>query len=252
MRALAIILAFLCTAPAAIAAEIAIALTEDQIAIDTNFSGARLTLFGAVTGVDDPEQAIDIVAILRGPETQFQIRQYEKRKLIWAPGSAHIIEAAPGLYLTHATRAIADIAPLPDQAAYRLGADYLNLNVNASKDTPEQSARNALFRNAFLTEIEDMGFYRDMTGGIDFKKSGLFTVNVELPANTPVGDYDVSVFLYRDGILLGRDQASLAVNKIGLEQQIYELSRERPVSYGIVCVALSLFAGWIAAFAFRK
>ena len=262
MRSLAILLitlALVVSRAEANGADIAIALTDERVEVDTGFTGARLTLFGAVSGVDDPA-TVDIIAIVRGPETEFLIRKMEQRNLIWAPGAPRHVENAPGLYISSATRAINDIVPLPDQAAFRLGADHLTISVsqrNASADDARNRAgdpplSDELYRNAFLTEIEDLGLYRDTVGGVEFKKGGLFAVNVDLPATTPVGDYDVAVYLYQDGLLLGQDAAQLSVNKVGLERQIYDLAHDRPVTYGLLCVAMSLFAGWIASVAFRK
>lgn len=234
-------------------ADIAIALTDERVAVDTGFTGARLTLFGAVSGIED-SSTVDIISIVRGPATAFRIRKLEQANLIWAPGAPHHVKDAPGLYITSATRTIAEIAPLPDQAEYRLGADHLTISVEPEQisEADDTLFPEDLYRNAFLTEIEDLGLYRDTVGGVVFKKGGLFTVNVNLPATTPVGDYEVGVYLYQNGVLLGQDAAELSVNKVGLERRIYDLAHERPVTYGLFCVAMSLFAGWIASVAFRK
>ncbi len=235
--------------PAA-AADIEIALTDDRVAVDTGFAGARLTLFGAVTGIGDPS-AIDIVCVIRGPQSSFHVRQIEKNNLIWAPGPAHTIENAPGLYLTYATRPIDDVAPLPLQAQYRLDADYLEIGVSeVSAGVADPAAE--LFRNAFVNQAQALGLYRSRVGGVSFKKGALFTINAGLPANTPVGDYDVAVYLFRDGEMIGSDTTALTVNRAGLERRIYDFAHDRPISYGFFCVALSLFAGWAASLAFRK
>ncbi len=236
------------------AAEIDIALTDDRVAVDTGFAGARLTLFGAVTGIDNPASAIDIVSVIRGPETRFEIRQMEKRNLIWMPGKTQVIDSAPGLFLTYATRDVSDVAPLPLQASHTLDADFLNISVSDGANTlqPGDESTTTLYRSAFLTEAEELGLYRARTTGVEFKKGSLFTINVDLPANTPVGEYGVSVYLFRDGVLLDADEAALTVNKVGAERRIYEFAHNRPVSYGVFCVVLSLFAGWLASLAFRK
>ncbi len=254
MRFLIAIISLLASTPA-FSANIAIALTDDLVRVDTSFDGARLVLFGAVTGIENPETLIDIVSVVRGPDATFNIRHVEKRNLIWMPGNAQEIESAPGLYLTTSTKRLTDIAPLPDQATYRLGADFLDIQTIPLEE-PDTALyandRATIFKNAFLSEFEDRGLYLETVGGVEFKKSGLFTINVDLPATTPVGDYDVSVYLYRNGELLARDTAQLAVNKVGMERRIYELAHNRPVSYGVFCVTISLLAGWFAAFAFRK
>lgn len=238
---------------AAEAAEIDIAFTDDHVEVDTSFAGARLTLFGAVTGVDDPGNSVDIVSVIRGPDARFEIRRMKKSNLIWTPGRARVVSSAPGLYHTYATRNVGDIAPLPTQSAYRLEAGFLNIPVtgNAAPGTSGDHAAN-VFRDAFLAEAEDLGIYRTHTGGVEFKKGALFTIAVNLPANTPVGEYAVSVFVFRDGEVLDSDVATLAVNKVGVERRIYEFAHNRPVSYGIFCVFVSLMAGWIASLAFRK
>jgi uncharacterized protein (TIGR02186 family) len=217
--------------------------------VDTGFAGARLTLFGAVTGLDDPS-SVDIISVIRGPKAQFRVRQMKKSNLIWTPGPTHLIENAPGLYITYATRPIDDIAPLPDQAKYRLDANYLDIDVIAHRDAPSGDAQ--LFRSAFLSQAETLGLYRARTGGITFKKGALFIINARLPANTPVGEYDVAVYLFRNGELIGSDSAALGINRVGLERRIHDFAHQRPVSYGFFCVALSLIAGWLASLAFRK
>ncbi|WP_425409618.1 TIGR02186 family protein [Hyphococcus sp.] len=254
MRIFAVISLLILPAAPASAANINIAFTDDSVEVDTGFSGARLTLFGAVTGVENPENEIDIVSVIRGPDTRFELRQMEKSNLIWTPGKARAVDGAPGLYLTYATRNVGDIAPLPTQAAYRLRADFLNLDIGgeAAAGAPPDTRENLLYGKAFLSEAEKLGIYRAHTGGVEFKKGELFTIHVDLPANTPVGAYAVSVFLFRDGEVLDSDVATLTVNKVGAERRIYEFAHNRPVSYGIACVVLSLFAGWIASLAFRK
>lgn len=252
MKPLPAIISFMLLASPAQAENIALALTDDSIAVDTGFSGARVTIFGVVTGVDDPADEVDVIAVIRGPETSFRIRPYEKSGLIWTPGAAHFIENAPGLFLTSATRAIASVAPLPDQAQYRLDTDHLEIAVRPDEKHPLSNEKASVLKDAFIKEAEALGLYGSSSGGVAFKKEGLFTINVALPANTPVGNYDVSVFLYRDGVQLGADAAILAVNRVGAERRIYQLAHNRPLSYGIFCVAISLLAGWIAALAFRK
>jgi len=246
-----IAMTFLFATTPCVAAEIEIALTDDLVAVDTGFAGARLTLFGAVTGVDDPA-SVDIVSVIRGPAARFHVREMQKSNLIWTPGPPHAVDGAPGLYLTYSTRPINDIVPLPVQVDYRLDAEYLDFQIGRDGAALDDGERHALFRSAFLSEAEDLGLYDARVGGVAFKKGSLFTISARLPANTPVGAYEVSVYLFRHGELLGSDTAALAVNRVGLERRIYDFAHERPISYGLFCVALSLLAGWIASLAFRK
>lgn len=229
-------------------ADIAIALTDERVDVDTVFSGAELTLFGVVTGFERPQDEVEIIAVVEGPPSAFSVREIEKRGPIWAPGRSKTVENAPGLYLTSATNTIDAIAPEEDQSRLALGPDHLDLHIKDA--TADDSGR--LFAAAFLTEAEERGLYANAAGDIRFRKGGLFTVRISLPATTPVGEYKVRVFLYSGGEQLGADGVTLSVDKVGMERQIYEFAHSKPISYGIVCVVIALAAGWAAAFAFRK
>ena len=104
----------------------------------------------------------------------------------------------------------------------------------------------------FVTSETKRGRYQDHFDAFTFKKDALFSFEIDLPPTTPVGDYAVEVFLIDQGGVVAADTAALSVRKVGLERQIYDLAHDRPLGYGIMCVALSLLAGWLAALAFRK
>lgn len=247
MRMFFACLAALVASTAAHSADIAVALTDDRVEVDADFSGAAVTLFGAVTGAENPADAFNIIAVVTGPPGDFRVRPLEKRGLIWLPGKPEIIENAPRFYASNATQPIRDIAPLPDQAKFELGADNIRaVDLYADADSVHP------FNAAFLDALESNGQYSDQVGGVSFIKGALFTINLALPANTPVGDYAVAVYLYHDGVLISHDTAALRVNKVGLERRIFDLAHGRPVLYGLLCVAVSLLAGWIAGLAFRK
>ncbi len=247
MRGLLALFATLFVFSTADGADIAVALTDDRIEVDADFSGAAVTMFGAVTGAENPADAFNIIAVVTGPPGNFHVRPLEKRGLIWLPGKPEIIEGAPRFYASNATQPIRDIAPLPDQAKFQLGAD----NIHAIDLYADADAEHP-FHAAFLDALELNGQYSDQVGGVSFIKGALFTINLALPADTPVGDYSVAVYLYRDGVLIDNDTAALRVNKVGLERRIFDLAHGRPVLYGLLCVAVSLLAGWIAGLAFRK
>ncbi|MEO1252739.1 MAG: TIGR02186 family protein [Pseudomonadota bacterium] len=245
MRGLLVILAIMIAAATARANDIAVALADDIIEIDADFAGADVFLFGAIEGAEDPE-SFDIIAVISGPAGDFAVRKRERRGLIWIPGAPVVIADAPRLHLSVATRAVGDIAPLPDLATNRIGAD------RAFKADAGDATAPPDYRSAFLAAQRERGLYRDEANGVEFPKGALFTIETSLPAETPIGDYTIAVFLYKDGALIADDAATLRVNKVGLERQIYALAHGQPLLYGLLCVGLSLLAGWIAGAAFRK
>ena len=41
------------------------------------------------------------------------------------------------------------------------------------------------------------------------------------------------------------------VKKVGLERFLFNLSRENPLIYGLLSLAIAIFAGWVASSFFR-
>lgn len=254
-----LILAVLLCSPAARAAEIAIGLTHELIEVDAGFSGAKVVLFGALTGeaAADETAVRDIVAVVRGPALDFTLRRIERNGWIWMPGPGVRIAGAPGVLLTTSTRPIEEFATPELRRDLQLDAGALDFARLIEPSGPRSSALLAVegpegFSDAFREMAQKSGRFEEIDRAVTFKKGALFAINVELPPTTPVGEYAVEVFLIENGELRSRDSATLAVRKVGFERQIYELAHTRPIAYGIACVAISLLAGWLGAAAFRK
>ena len=55
----------------------------------------------------------------------------------------------------------------------------------------------------------------------------------------------------RDGKVVDSYQTAIYVRRVGLERWLYILSREHAAIYGMMSLALAVFAGWAAAALFR-
>ncbi len=260
MRLLTITAFLILSASAARAADIAIALTDDLVEVDAGFAGAKVVLFGALVGeaAEAPPggaQDYDIVAVVRGPDAKFRLRPMLRERMIWIAGPA-IDLGAPEVLLVSATRPLDEIAPDETLRELGVGADAASL---AAALAPSESGAAFVkafgaraVAGAFLDHARRVGRFREKAGAVSFKKSALFSIDIELAPATPVGEYGVDVFLFREGALVSRDEARLAVRKVGIERGVYEIAHGTPLAYGLGCVLISLAAGWLAAAAFRK
>ena len=52
--------------------------------------------------------------------------------------------------------------------------------------------------------------------------------------------------------LIAERSDGFTVRKTGFESFVYVASRQYPLVYGLVCVALALFTGWLAGVVFRR
>ncbi|MEL6112189.1 MAG: TIGR02186 family protein [Pseudomonadota bacterium] len=263
-----------------------IALTTDQVDVDAGFSGARLTLFGVIN--DDnrsssPDRDTQIVAILTGPPKDVRGRPMIRTGPIWTAANATRILDVPGLYYVLSSAPMAIIAEVDVQHRYGLAPDALTFAVQeggalpTEKDAdgapnPEDAARDQgsahhtdatpakpdtprLTREMIKTLIanrKDQNLFRRREGAIRRMQNGLFAVDIDLPAQTPVGTYAVTVSAWQGGKPIASDRASLAVRKAGVERLIYDFARNHAFFYGITCVLISLIAGWAVSLVFRR
>jgi hypothetical protein len=74
---------------------------------------------------------------------------------------------------------------------------------------------------------------------------------VSLPANLTEGAYRTRIFLTRDGQIVSDFETEIDVRKVGLERWLFTLSRQQPMLYGLMSLAIAIAAGWGASAIFR-
>ena len=98
---------------------------------------------------------------------------------------------------------------------------------------------------------ENEGLYQTLTGAVTLQNQTLFSASVTLPANLVEGSYTARIFLMSDGDVIAQHQTAIDVRKVGIERWLYNLAHQRPAVYGLLSLAIAIFAGWAAAAAFR-
>jgi uncharacterized protein (TIGR02186 family) len=100
-----------------------------------------------------------------------------------------------------------------------------------------------------IREDEDLYSIRENTVAVD--EQTLFRTSIEMPADLTEGDYQTRIFLTRGGEVVSQFETTIDVRKVGLERFLYNMSREQPVWYGLMSLAIAIAAGWGASTAFR-
>jgi uncharacterized protein (TIGR02186 family) len=72
-----------------------------------------------------------------------------------------------------------------------------------------------------------------------------------MPANLTEGAYQTRIFLTRNGKVVSEFETAIDVRKVGLERWLFNLSRQQPLVYGLLSLAIAIFAGWGASAIFR-
>ncbi|MEL6379520.1 MAG: TIGR02186 family protein, partial [Pseudomonadota bacterium] len=140
-------------------------------------------------------------------------------------------------------------APNPEDAARDQGSAHHTDATPAKPDTPRLTREMI---KTLIANRKDQNLFRRREGAIRRMQNGLFAVDIDLPAQTPVGTYAVTVSAWQGGKPIASDRASLAVRKAGVERLIYDFARNHAFFYGIICVLISLIAGWAVSLVFRR
>ncbi len=248
-----LVLVVLATVPRAAAEELIVALSTNDIRIDSDFSGDTITVFGVI---ERDEATVsrgapyDLVVLVRGPDQVVVARRKEPLLFLWVNRESETFTAAPSYYALSATRPLEEIAPPQLLARLGLGFDHIPLHVVE----PPEGLVDPDFRDAFVRLRLEAGLFSQSVGAIDFMgaSNAVFRSAAWIPSNVPHGSYSVEVFLFSGGAFLAHEEVELNVTKVGLEQFMFEAANSHALLYGLACVLLAMFSGWLAGIIFRR
>ncbi len=234
--------------PAVDAPSIVTALTEEEVRISSNFTGAKIVLYGVAKGLEEGD---DVVVVVRGPVRPLQVMRKSRTFGIWLNGRPARFEGAPSYYATASTRPLDLIAPPNNLQRLSIGADHAPLRAVGPR-AAEFAAQIAEYRRAIVRVKESGGLYRDEPGGVDILEGGLFRAAVNVPPGSLTGRYTADAYLFRDGSALAHKSTELRVVKVGVERAIHSIAHDRPILYGFAAVCFAVVMGWGAAQVFRR
>src|SRR5262249_19837302 len=148
--------------------------------------------FGAIERAEG-SQGRDIVVVVRGPDEPMTVRRRQRILGVWVNSDAARFEGMPAFYYLASTEPITRIASPEAIARYGIGLQALRPTVIGSHHDPEP------FRQAAIRYHKRAGLYTESPGSIDFLSETLFRTRVPVPAGVTRGQYNVEVYLFRDG-----------------------------------------------------
>lgn len=222
-------------------------LSQYRIAIDSDFMGTKLILFGA------RQAAGDVVVVVRGPAKDYTLRKKGRVAGIWVNRTSLDFHAIPDYYAVASSKPLDDILPPRMQRMLQIGIPnlpYLRLEEIAAQKLDMEEA--LAFRDAFITERANKRLYNDNAHQVSFMGDTLFKTVLPFPDTIPRGDYTAETYLIYDGEVVGMQSTPLNVAKTGFDAAVFQLAHEYPAVYGLLAVLMAISAGWVAAAAFRK
>jgi len=229
-------------------------ISNHRVMVTSSFTGDELVLFGSI----EPDAATvprrggyDIVATVTGPRQT--VVTYRKARVlgIWVNVDSRVFENAPAYLALLSNRPLETIANAETLRRLQLGLNNVQLPQRASVNIAD-AAPDDPYRRAFLRLKANRELYREEKTGVTFLTSRLYRASIPLPAEVPVGNYEVDVRLFVDGSMIARTNTALEVYKAGFEQVVASAARNHGILYGLATVMMALAAGWLASVVFRR
>jgi uncharacterized protein (TIGR02186 family) len=242
-----------CAGPAA-AERLVISLSTHRVLINSTFTGVDLTLFGAIetdAAAVGRAGSYALVVTVAGPRHSVLTWRKERVLGIWVNARSRTFVEPPSYLAVLTNRPVDTIADPPVLRRRQVGLRYFLLPQNLQGDIADTAADEP-FRRAFVRLKSEQGLYREQANAVTFLTPSLFRASIPLPANVPVGSYDVTVKLFSGGSMIADEPTAFEIIKTGFEQYVAVGAREHGLLYGVATAMLSLLIGWLGSIVFRR
>ena len=108
-------------------------LSTSEVAIQANFDGETVLLFGAFE-TSMKNASPDIVVILRGPDEALKVRRKDKTFGLWVNTESLSVSSTPSYYAVAASRGLADIASPATRQEMGIGLDYVPIKLASTHE----------------------------------------------------------------------------------------------------------------------
>lgn len=238
--------------PAAHPESIQIGLSTNRVRITSDFTGADLTIFGALDNADpliSRQGRYDIVVVLEGPARPVVVRRKSRVLGVWMNTRSETFVNVPSSYSLATSRALQDITPSENYRRLSLGIDNIYL-----EPAERRGEANALaeFTAALRDRKRASGLFAERIGGVEFLSQTLFRATLSLAPNVPVGTHKARAFLFKNGVFIKETSAQLAILKAGFEQSVFRAAHDQSFFYGLFAVLLALVTGWVGRLIFKR
>src|SRR6476659_6721782 len=230
-----------------------VSVSNHRVTVTPNYSGEELVLFGSVEkdATTKDNRTYDLVVTVAGPRADMVTRRRECRFGIWINTDYRQFLKVPTYLALFSNRPFDAIASPEVQRRQQLGLNNVLLTQRVGPDYADVVPDDA-FRSAFVRLRREHGLYREETSAVTFLTPTLFRTGIPLPAEVPIGTYDVDIKLFSDGALVARTETAFEIVKVGFEQFVATTARQNGLVYGLVTAFMALMTGWMASIVFRK
>jgi len=250
----ALLLSTTCAVVPARAERLIASVSNHRVTVTPNYSGEELVLFGSVekdASTPPGRSNYDLVVTVSGPRADMVTRRKERKFGIWVNTDYRQFLKVPTYLALFSNRPFDAIASPEVQRRQQIGLNNVLLTQRVGGDYADVVPDDA-FRSAFVRLRKQHGLYREETSAVTFLTPTLFRTGIPLPAEVPIGLYNVEIKLFAEGALVAKTDSAFEIVKVGFEQFVATTALQHGFVYGLITAFMALMTGWMASIVFRK
>lgn len=248
---LALLALFVCLSPAR-AEKLVSTVSNDEVSVTSSFVGEKLTLFGNIepeAGATQKfvEGPFHVIIVVTGPLQNRVARLSRQRFGIWMNTEQVVFKEFPSFYHVLASGKLTDIT---DQVTL----DRLNIMPQAQTGITAQpsTADAAWFGRELVRLMTNRGYFGLNELGVVFRSNALYSAQISLPSDIPPGPFLTHTYVFKNGEVIAERSEGFSVRKIGFERFMALAAQQQPLLYGLTCVILAIFTGWLGGVVFKR
>ncbi|MBE0581801.1 TIGR02186 family protein [Devosia sp.] len=227
-------------------------VSNDTVEITSSFDGERMNFFGTIIPDAGSDQKFvtgpfHVVVVVLGP-TQNRVAWQKTNVLgVWLnteqveflnfPSYFHVLSSARLTDITDVTTLTTNLI-LPESHTLATSSD--------------DWWKGAVFGRELVRLMTEQGLFGVQENGVNFPAENFYSARLTLPSNAPPGPYIALTYVFKNGEIIARKSEGFAVRKIGFERFLALSAVQQPLLYGVICVILALFTGWMGGVLFRR
>jgi len=252
IRLLVIMLLTALLIPTAHAERLVSQLSNDSVEITSSFSGERMTFFGSIApDAGSAEKFVTgpfhVVVVVLGPTQDRVAREKTHNFGIWLNTDQVEFDNFPSYFHVLSSDRLNDITDITTLTTNQILPEALTLSTSTG-----DWWKTAIFGPQLVRLMSKDGLFGIQENGVSFLSDTFYSARLTLPSNAPPGPYIALTYVFKDGEIIARKSEGFSVRKIGFERFIARAAVQQPLLYGLVCVILALFTGWLGGVLFKR
>ena len=165
-----------------------------------------------------------------GPRADMVTRRKERKFGIWINTDSRQFSRCRPILALFSNRPFDAIASPEVQRRQQLGLNNVLLTQRVGADYADVVPTTVPQR--LRAAARQHGLYREETSAVTFLTPTLFRTGIPLPAEVPIGTYNVEIKLFADGALVTKTDTAFEIVKVGFEQFVATTARQNGFVYG--------------------